>query len=173
MELENLIDFEALREVMEEKYATTGMPVGVVDLDTGEIYIDVGWRRICQQFHRKNPQSNIKCLESDTVLKDNLRGNNYCRYKCGNGLWDIGIPVTIKGAVICGIFIGQFFYKGEQPDFEYFMNQGLRYGYDIDDYLSALNDVPVFPREKVEEIIDFYRDLALSLEKKAEKILKG
>jgi hypothetical protein len=56
--------------------------------------------------------------------------------------------------------LGQFFYDSELPDRAYFISQARRYGLDVDRYLEALDEVPVFSRSKVDTILEYNKAFA-------------
>jgi PAS domain S-box-containing protein len=65
------------------------------------------------------------------------------------------------------MFLGQFFYEGEAHDRDFFTRLAHQFGFDVHDYLTALDRVPVFSHEKVDFIleydkalVDFIADLA-------------
>jgi len=145
---------------MESLWKASGIPVGIVDPD-GKVLVATGWQRICFDFHRRNPQTAALCRESDRFLQEHLKAeqplpdSGYVEYRCKNGMIDIGMPIIIGGEYLATLFLGQFFH--EPPDEDFFREQALRNGFDVDDYLAALKDVPIYPREKVEAILEYHR----------------
>jgi|GEM_PF-732607 len=149
----NLIDFPRVNKLLEGFNQSTGFVTAILDID-GNVLSSSGWRQICTRFHRVNAETSEKCKISDTVLADKLnQGDKYHYYKCLNGLVDVAVPIIIKGEHIANLFTGQFFF--EKPDPAFFKEQAAKYGFDESEYLSALNDVPVVSKEKVNVAIDF------------------
>ncbi len=169
--LSDLLDLTAVAKMAESHYQSTGMPVGIIDAFDDSVLAGVGWQEICLKFHRSNPDSLKRCHASDNYIKENLKIGEACRYKCKNGLWDIGIPIVVMEKHLATLFIGQFFYEGEAPDKKFFIEQAYRFGYDSEDYLRALDKVPAFTYEKVESILDYDKALATFLMDLAEKSL--
>ena len=169
--LYDLVDLSAVQKMAESHYQSTGMPIGIIDAFDNSILVGVGWQDICLNFHRINPESAKRCHASDSFIKQNLRIGEACKYKCKNGLWDIGIPIVVKEVHLATLFIGQFFYEGETPEKEFFIEQANRFGYDRDEYLKALERVPIFKHEKVKYILDYDKALATFLMDLAEKSL--
>lgn len=160
MKISDLLDFDPIQKMVDANYRSSGIPIGVIDVETGEVYAGAGWQRICLDYHRKDPVCVQRCIESDTAVKRNIEGRDYYGYKCANGLWDIGIPIYIAGEYSVTLFLGQFFYEGEVPEQEFFENQGKQRGFDVEDYIKALYEVPVFSREKVENILEYNKGFA-------------
>ena len=157
--LANLIDLTAAQRMAEAHYRAAGMPIGIVDAIDDSILVGVGWQDICVKFHRAHPASLKRCQASDNYIKAHLRDGQACRYKCKNGLWDIGVPIIVQESHLATLFLGQFFYQGEAPDREFFIRQARQFDFDLDDYLAALDRVPIFKREKVDYILEYNKAL--------------
>jgi len=165
--LADLLDLSIFQKMADAHYRAAGMPIGIIDAIDGSILVGAGWQDICVNFHRANQLSLQRCRESDNYIKDHLVQGEACHYKCKNGLWDIGVPIVVAGRYLATLFLGQFFYEGEAPDREFFTRQAHEFDFNVNDYLAALDRVPVFSREKVDYIleydkalVDFIADLA-------------
>lgn len=149
----DLIDFEKVNTLLEGFNKSTGFVTAILDLD-GNVLSKSGWRQICTEFHRVNPETSKKCTISDTELAGKLaKGEKYHFYKCLNGLVDVAVPIIVKGEHIANLFSGQFFF--EEPETSFFINQARKYGFDESIYLKALREVPVISPEKVKSTMDF------------------
>jgi PAS domain S-box-containing protein len=157
--LSDLLDLTSIQKMAEAHYRAAGMPIGIIDALDGAILVGSGWQDICVKFHRANALTLKLCRKSDDYIKDHLAQGEACSYRCKNGLWDIGMPIVVAGRHLATMFLGQFFYEDETPDRNYFIQQALRYGFDVDDYLAALDRVPVFTREKVDYILEYDKAL--------------
>ena len=169
--LSDLLDLTIIQKMADAHYLAAGMPIGIIDAIDGSILVGSGWQDICVKFHRANPVSLQRCRESDNYIKGRLVEGEACHYKCKNGLWDIGMPIVVAGRHLATMFLGQFFYKGEAPDREYFIQLAHQFGFDVDDYLAALDRVPVFSREKVGYILDYDKALVSFIADLAEHAL--
>ncbi|GAB6095620.1 hypothetical protein JCM14469_18720 [Desulfatiferula olefinivorans] len=69
-------------------------------------------------------------------------------------------PIEIDGRHIGNIFIGQFFYDNETPDYDLFRRQARKYGFDETEYLAALDRVPRLSRKTVDSAMTFFTKLA-------------
>ncbi len=163
--ISELVDAEKLQNLMESFYEMTGFPCTLVD-PQGNILktkannlLGAGWKMICLEFHRKHPESLVKCIESDTILsKQILENKRYALYKCRNGMVDGAFPIFVSGEHVANLFTGQFFLV--QPDIDYFRRQAADYGYDVEEYLKALSEVPVLDEKIVEKGLVFLGQLA-------------
>jgi two-component system cell cycle sensor histidine kinase/response regulator CckA len=157
--LSDLLNLVILQRLADAHYRAAGMPIGIIDAIDGSILVGSGWQDICVKFHRSNPTALKRCRESDDYIKEHLVKGEACHYKCMNGLWDIGMPILVAGDHLATMFLGQFFYEGEVPDRDFFRRQALQLGFHVDDYLAALDRVPVFSREKVDYILEYDKTL--------------
>ncbi len=149
----NLIDFDEVNKLLEGFNQSTGFVTAILDLD-GNVLSNSGWRQICTEFHRINPETSKKCKISDTTLACNLcDGEKYHFYECLNGLVDVVVPIVINGEHIANLFSGQFFFN--KPDRTFYKEQAGKYGFNEQKYLSALEDVPIISKEKVKVAMDF------------------
>jgi PAS domain S-box-containing protein len=153
--LSDLVDIAQIQNLAEVNYKAAGIPTGIIDAESGEILVEVGWQDICVQFHRAHPASAKRCMESDHYIKNRILDGSPYAYKCQNGLWDIGIPILVDGFHLATLFLGQFFYEDESFDRNFFIRQSEQFGYDVPAYLAALDRVPILNREKVSNILDY------------------
>lgn len=175
-ELVNVNDLNALMANFNE---VIGIANAVIDMD-GVVITHSGWQQACTQFHRVNPITCGRCIQSDTALVQNLtQGSPFAVYRCLNGLVDTAAPIIVDGQHVANVFTGQFF--TEAPDLEFFRKQALQFHFDETTYLDAIRKVPVIPMERVEGITRFYANIARLLadqgldrlrQKEAEKQLK-
>lgn len=161
-ELANIIDSQALQTLMDKLYAVTKMGIGIIDLK-GSVLVGTGWQDICTKFHRINLDTLSNCIESDLKLSSGVKPGEFRAYKCKNNMWDIVTPIFIGKKHVGNVFLGQFFYEDEVPDYELFAKQADKYGFNKEEYLKALDEVPRWSREKVENLMGFYSKFAAQI----------
>jgi diguanylate cyclase (GGDEF)-like protein len=158
MKLRDLTDTEQLQHLCTSFSDMSGITTAILELD-GEILVAAGWKSACTNFHRVNPITARRCLESDTIIASDLNaGHKYNVYRCKNGLVDVAVPIIVRGEHIANLFTGQFFF--EAPDLNQFCEQAKAVGFDEQRYITAINEVPVFTEAKVKLIMRFLRQLA-------------
>lgn len=158
VKLSDLVNIPKLQTLMEALFAATGIPSGILDVN-GDILVAVGWRDICSKFHRQNPGTEILCRQSDSYIKNHLNTDKpYIWYKCANGLIDAAAPIKVDGIHLATIFQGQFLL--EEPDVEHFRQQARIYGFNEEEYINALSKVPFYTKEKLDSIMNLFRQLA-------------
>jgi signal transduction histidine kinase len=169
--LPDLLDMSVLQKLADANYAATGMPIGVIDAVDGSVLVGCGWQEVCVRFHRAHPESLARCRESDHHITAHIAPDRPCEYKCRNGLRDIGVPILVEGWHVATLFLGQFFYEGEAPDRAFFSQQARELGFDEEEYLAALERVPVFARATVENVVAYDVALARFVSELAERAL--
>jgi len=166
-----LVNTEELQNMMDILYGLTGCPIGIIDIDN-TVLVATGWQDICTKFHRCHPETLKRCIESDRYIEQNLKEGISVEYKCKNGLWDIAQPIIIEGRHVATIFLGQFIYEDEKPDTQFFIDQAEKYGFDKKEYLAALDRMPIFSRDTVQNLLSFYVLLANVLSQQGVATLK-
>ena len=163
--ISELIDAEKVQKLLKSFREMTHMtctltdPEGTVLKVNDNELLSSGWQRICREFHKKNPLTFAKCIESDTILsKQLLTRKKYSLYKCRNGLVDAAIPIYIEQEHVVNLFTGQFFL--EPPDLDFFRKQSSKFGFNEEEYLIALSEVPVLDIKNVEQGLLFLAGLA-------------
>lgn len=155
------LDFSRLSALFENFLQVVNVPIALVDL-RGKVLASSRWQRACIQFHRQAEQTLQRCLESDRELALQLeQGKNYSIYRCRNGLTDCATPIILDGEHIANLFIGQFLLQ--EPDLNYFTEQATRAGFNKDDYLAALAEVPIVDEAKLPAMLNMLASLALQI----------
>lgn len=159
IELKDILDTEAIQGLMDDFYTITNFGVRIINLK-GEVLVGTGWQDICSKFHRVNPATLSNCIESDTHLTRHVKKGDIQEYKCQNSLRDIVTPIFVNDQHVGNLFVGQFMYEDEIPEYEVFLHQAEKYGFDQQEYLSALSHVPRWSRAKVKNVMSFYSRFA-------------
>ncbi|WP_460021438.1 transporter substrate-binding domain-containing protein [Magnetospira thiophila] len=173
LSIAEIMDLKHLQELLENFCAAVGIASAIIDLK-GNVLAAARWQRACTDFHRVHEESCARCIESDTDLALHLqKGKDFAVYRCKNGLTDAASPIIIEGEHVANVFIGQFLLQ--EPDRSFFAEQARTFGFDEQDYLSAIGDVPVVTEAKLPNILGFLAGFSrligsLSIERlKAEK----
>lgn len=157
--LKDLIDIPRMREIFDTFDAIHSMPSAIIDIE-GNVLIANSWQDICTKFHRINPESEKKCIESDTHFVAELEKRTpHVIYKCPMGLVDSASPIIIDGKHLGNVFTGQLFL--EPPDETTFIEQARQYGFDEAEYLTAMRKVPIFSEEQLHKNLAFIQTLAV------------
>lgn len=158
LKFSEVVDVEFLNKLFRQYYSISKVPVGLLEPD-GNILVEVGWQRVCTEFHRKGFFSCKNCTESDSHITKRLHEDPPIHYKCKNGLNDVAMPVVIEGQHLANLFFGQFFYTNDEINEEFFKEQAKINSFNEKDYLEALKDVPIYSEQEVDNILSFYMTL--------------
>lgn len=164
LELADIVDTESVQNLMNDFYSLTNIGIGIIDKQ-GRVLVGTGWQDICTKFHRINPETCKNCIESDTMLSLGTQVGAFKMYKCKNNMWDISTPIIIGEKHLGNIFLGQFLFEDEIPDYEVFREQARKYGFNEKEYMDALESVPRWSKETIERAMMFYSKLGIFLSK--------
>jgi diguanylate cyclase (GGDEF)-like protein/PAS domain S-box-containing protein len=148
--LEELIDIEAFKQILDNFYKATNIPNAIV-AKNGKILTQSDWSKACSKFHRENMNSNQYCLQSNIELIQGINKNGIFNSACKNGLVDYATPIIIENKQLATLFLGQVLHKS--PNMKFFISQAAKFNYDKDEYLEAINDIPIVTKEKMESLI--------------------
>ena len=148
----DLIEVAKVQRLTDLFYTATDIPASVIDLD-GTVITGSGWQEICTNFHRVNAETRERCIESDTVIANEIgAGQKYTVYGCKNGLIDAATPITIEGEHVANFFTGQFLFHS--PDKDFFQEQARRFGFDEAAYMEAVAKIPVIDEARLQPFLE-------------------
>lgn len=151
--LADLLDRDQMQHLMDSYCDAVGISSAIIDLE-GRVFVGARWQPICTDFHRVNGQTSARCLESDTILANQLKeGERFSLYRCRNGLMDAASPIIIAGRHVGNVFVGQFLL--EPADEKSFRRQAREFGFDESAYLEALGRVPILTRKRLSGILQY------------------
>ncbi|HET8688893.1 MAG TPA: PocR ligand-binding domain-containing protein, partial [Methanosarcina sp.] len=159
LELADILDVPEIQSLMDDLYEFTHISTSLADLK-GNILVGAGWQDICTRFHRVNPETCKYCVESDTKLSSDVTPGEFKLYKCKNNMWDVRTPLIVEGQHIGNIFSGQFFFEDEPLDYELYRSQARKYGFNEEEYISALEKIPRLSREDIDTSMAFFMTFA-------------
>ena len=123
--------------------------------------------RLCNEIIRNTEAGLTNCFKSDSEIgKPNLSGPVIQPCLSG-GLWDAGASIIVGDYHIANWLIGQV--KNEVLDSAKMIRYANKIGADQDDFMKALEEVPVMSREKFEKIAEMLYAFANEISSKAYK----
>lgn len=146
--IEDFLSINDLKLIVESFYELTQLGVGIFSSNHTSL-INIGWQKICTDFHQNHPKASKSCKESEKYFRNNFTKNKALSYKCKNGLWDIAYPFYINNQYIGSIYFGQFFYTTDTIDKSFFKEQAEKFDFDTDQYINYLKNVPILAEDKV------------------------
>ena len=166
----DLIEVAKVQRLTDLFYTATGIPASVIDLD-GTVITGSGWQEICTNFHRVNDETRERCIESDTVIANQIgAGQKYTVFGCKNGLIDAATPIAIEGEHVANFFTGQFLFHAPERDF--FQEQARRFGFDEAAYMEAVAKIPIIDEARLQPFLECFAEFAAMLGEMGLKHLK-
>jgi PAS domain S-box-containing protein len=148
-------DFAPVRELLSSFHGLTGVQVAITSLDS-EVYVTTERARACELFHSLSPGTLAACHESNRkvdAMLPALPAGGYADYRCANGLRDIAWPLLLEGVHWATLFLGQFLYEDDLVDEAQLRARALANGWDAEDYLAAIREIPRFSRAKIAGLV--------------------
>ncbi|MFW6309243.1 MAG: PocR ligand-binding domain-containing protein [bacterium] len=156
--LEEILDIEKIHNITGKLYSFIEIGITIIDRE-GKILVQSGRQKICSQFHRKNPESSRRCLMNDMQEIRGIPQGEFKLYNCKNNLREMVTPIIIKDEHLGDIFLGPFLLQDEEKERDVFFAQAEKYNFNSQAYLNALEKVPRFQRDKVEQIRHLFQEL--------------
>ncbi len=84
----DLVNIGELQELMYSFCEFSDLSFSLVD-DNDNVLIASGWIKLCSKFHRSNPVTAKKCIESNGNIRScRETKSKYYEYKCRNGPYE-------------------------------------------------------------------------------------
>ncbi|HWQ47536.1 MAG TPA: PocR ligand-binding domain-containing protein [Methanosarcina sp.] len=154
LELADIIDTQTVQYLMSDFYKLVPISLGLNDLK-GNVLVGVGWQDVCTKFHRVHPETCKYCVECNIKLSRASLPEEFKMYRCKNNMWDIAAPIIVGSRHVADIYAGQFFFEDESVDYDFFRSLARQQGFNEEEYIAALEKVPLLSREAVDKAIDF------------------
>ena len=156
-QLQDLVDVSLFQTLLSRLNQLFPFPSAIMDLN-GKVLAETAWEDICKKFHGcsadKLPQSNLINL----YLPD-YRAEKYPVYidRSPHGVLEITLPILIEGKHLGNWHAGQVFL--EKPNTEFFTELARQNNFDRDNYLAAIERIPVWNASQLEAYLDVVRSL--------------
>lgn len=154
MHLSELLDINSIRVIQDGFTKMTGMAAVLSD-ENGVPVIEISnGRRFCQELTRSTATGTARCENCDRVgARQTMRSGKAEVYTCHAGLCDFSAPIIVDGQFM-GVFAGGQVLM-EEPDEEKFRATAKELGIDPDAYVEAVHEIPILPKEKIEDAAEF------------------
>lgn len=155
LEFAEVLDIQEIRPLMDDFYKITKVPAAITD-NSGRILLSNGMQDVCTGFHWNHEESRLCCPLS---AGERISASNSDRYelrKCQNGLWNLSVPIVVDDRQLGFLIICQFIMEEEDHPAERFHTQARKFGYDLPQYMAALESVPRIKRAALKNAISFY-----------------
>src|SRR5665648_928141 len=134
----NLKELQHLQDLFAE---ANGVASIITHIDGTPITRPSNFSRLCSDIIRKTEKGCANCLKSDTALGLKSSSGPVMHQCLSGGLWDAGARISVGGRHIANWIIGQV--RNDEVDIQQMITYADEIGVDREDFLDALNEVPV------------------------------
>ena len=165
IQFSDLFDLDNIQRIQDLFADATGVGSIITYPEGPPITRPSNFCRLCNDIIRKTDIGRTNCFKSDAEIgKPNPAGPNIQPCLSG-GLWDAGASIIVGGKHIANWLIGQV--KNDGMDPELMRQYANEIGSDPEDFMNALQEVPVMSREKFEKVAQMLFAFANEISSKA------
>jgi len=161
IEFDSIFSLEEVQRFQDLFSKASGLASIITDPDGKPITKPSNFCRLCNEIIRKTEKGLEYCLKSDAIIGSfNPSGVNVCRCLSG-GLWNASAKITVNCVHIANWLIGEA--RNEELDLETILQFAEEIGANKEEYLEALNEVPVMSFEKFNDLAKILFEFAEEL----------
>src|SRR5665648_136225 len=121
--------------------------------------------RLCNEIIRKTEKGSKDGIKSDSMYSRSNSSGPIIQHCFNSGLWDAGASITVDGKHIASWIIGQV--RDEEIDELQMLKYAEEIGANKEDFMIALNEVPVMSAEQFRKVSDMLFAFANEISEKA------
>jgi PAS domain S-box-containing protein len=161
----DIFNLDAIQHIQDLFADATGVASIITNPDGSPITHPSNFCRLCNEIIRKTDTGLLNCFKSDAEIgRPNPKGPVIQPCLSG-GLWDAGASIIVGGKHIANWLIGQV--KNEELDHNQMLQYAKEIGADRNDFMKALEDVPVMSKEKFVKVAHMLFAFANEISSKA------
>ena len=165
IQFSDIFDLDDIQHIQDLFSDATGVASIITHPDGRPITRPSNFCRLCNEIIRKTDSGLTNCFKSDAEIgKPNPSGPVILPCLSG-GLWDAGASIIVGGKHIANWLIGQV--KNEEQDYKRMIRYAEEIGADKQDFMNALDEVPVMSRDKFENVAKMLFAFATEISSKA------
>jgi len=165
IQFSDIFDLDDIQHIQDLFSDATGVASIITHPDGRPITRPSNFCRLCNEIIRKTDSGLTNCFKSDAEIgKPNPSGPVILPCLSG-GLWDAGSSIIVGGKHIANWLIGQV--KNEEQDYKRMIRYAEEIGADKQDFMNALDEVPVMSRDKFENVAKMLFAFATEISSKA------
>lgn len=139
MHLKDFFDLKLLEQLLKDWSKATGLATIAVDNQGKYISSEIGFTDFCMKYTRGSAEGSKRCLKCDNECSGT--------YFCHAGLMDFSIDIMVDNVYLGKIIGGQVLPK--EPQEEKFRELARELGINPDQYIKALQKVPIKTEESI------------------------
>ncbi|SDE87914.1 sigma 54-interacting transcriptional regulator [Sporomusa acidovorans] len=166
VKLQDLIDSLFLQQFQDNFALSVGVASVIEDNQGNTVTCPSCFSKLCKEIIRASPLGLKRCLDADIYgATEAVRTGRPTIYSCHAGLIDFAAPILLNGQVIGTIFGGQLLTK--EPAKEHCHKIAQEIGVQADNYMAAIQEIPIVAKEKVQAAASVLFSVANTLSKYA------
>ena len=166
----DLFDLEEIQSLQDLFADVHGVASIITYPDGTPITRPGNFTRLCSDIIRKTDQGCLNCFKSDAAIGRHNPDGPIVQHCLSGGLWDAGASITVGNTHIANWLIGQV--RNEVVDEEQLMCYAVEIGAKREEFLAALNEVPVMSFEQFNKVAKMLFVFANQLSEKAHSNLQ-
>ena len=136
---------------LQDLFADTHLVASLItDADGKPITKPSNFCRLCNNIIRKTEKGRANCYQSDAAIGKQNSYGSIVQPCLSGGLWDAGASINVGGKHIANWLVGQI--RNEKVDEQRMIQYADEIGANREDFMTALNEVPVMPVEQFEKV---------------------
>jgi two-component system, sensor histidine kinase and response regulator len=165
IEFSDLFDLNDIQNIQDLFADATGVASIITYPDGTPITRPSNFCRLCNEIIRKTDSGLSNCFKSDAEIGSPNPKGPVIQPCLSGGLWDAGASIIVGGIHIANWLIGQV--KNEQLDPQEMLKYSTEIGSDQEEFMHALEEVPVMSKEKFEKVAKMLFAFASEISSKA------
>jgi len=168
--LEDILSISDLQNLQDMFADVHGVASVITDVDGKPITKPSKFTRLCECIIRKTAVGCANCFHSDAIIGRSNSTGAIVQPCLSGGLWDAGASITVGGMHIANWLVGQV--RNDTMNEAEMLKYAETIGADKDEFLQALNEVPVMSVEQFTKVANLLFLFAKELSEKAYNIIK-
>jgi PAS domain S-box-containing protein len=161
----NLFEIEEIQRLQDLFSDATGVASLITYPDGSAITRPSNFCRLCENIIRKTEKGSANCIKSDLYIGSKSASGVAMQPCLSSGLWDAGVQITVDGNHLANWYIGQV--RNGETDEKQMLRYADEIGADREDFMAALNEVPVMSVKQFEKVAEMLYAYANELSEKA------
>jgi two-component system sensor histidine kinase/response regulator len=161
----DIFDLKDIQRIQDLFADATGVASIITSPDGTPITNPSNFCRLCNEIIRKTDIGLTNCFKSDAEIGRPNPSGPVIQPCLSGGLWDAGVSIIVEGRHIANWLIGQV--KNEELDQQQMLKYAKKIGVNQEDFINALEEVPVMSKEKFEKVAQMLFAFAKEISSKA------
>ena len=165
IQFSDVLDIDEIQRLQDLFADASGVASIITHPDGTPITNPSNFCRLCNSIIRKTEKGRANCFKSDAVIGNYSPSGPVIQSCLSGGLWDAGASISVGGKHLANWLIGQV--RNEELDVKRMLNYADEIGANKDDFMQALNEVPIMSGEQLKKVSKMLFAFANEISEKA------